>query len=68
MAILVDDSTKTVLSICGEASDPVAFKSLRRARDAATVHAVRRKARGWAARSESVTGKAYWAVGRTGLG
>lgn len=35
--------------------------------DAATVHAVRRDARNWAARPESATGKAYWAVGRTGL-
>jgi hypothetical protein len=29
MAILVDDSTETVLSIYGEASDLVGFKSLR---------------------------------------
>lgn len=40
--------------------------------DAATMHAVRRDARNWAARNwaarpESVTGKAYLAVGRTGL-
>lgn len=35
--------------------------------DAATVHAVRRDARGWTVPPHAVTGKAYWAAGRTGL-
>lgn len=35
--------------------------------DAATVHAVRRDARGWTRRPERIKGKAYWAAGRTGL-
>ncbi len=35
--------------------------------DAATVHAVRRDARGWTSPPDAVTGKAYWAKGRTGL-
>ncbi|GAB4057362.1 siderophore-interacting protein [Catellatospora paridis] len=35
--------------------------------DAATVHAVRRDSRGWPRTPVQVTGKAYWAEGRTGL-
>jgi NADPH-dependent ferric siderophore reductase len=35
--------------------------------DAAMVHAFRRASRGWTPRPERVTGKAYWAAGRTGL-
>ncbi|MBB5873708.1 NADPH-dependent ferric siderophore reductase [Allocatelliglobosispora scoriae] len=35
--------------------------------DAATVHAVRRDARGWPSTPGQVKGKAYWAEGRTGL-
>jgi hypothetical protein len=35
--------------------------------DAATVHAVRRDSRGWEHSPRRVTGKAYWAEGRTGL-
>ena len=35
--------------------------------DAATVHAVRRDSRGWDRKPRQVTGKAYWAEGRTGL-
>jgi len=35
--------------------------------DAATVHAVRRDSRDWQHRPRQVTGKAYWAEGRTGL-
>ena len=35
--------------------------------DAATVHAVRRDSRGWERSPRRVTGKAYWAEGRTGL-
>jgi ferric-chelate reductase (NADPH) len=35
--------------------------------DAATVHAVRRDTRGWPRRPAQLTGKAYWAEGRTGL-
>ena len=35
--------------------------------DAATVHAVRRDSRGWQRKPRQVTGKAYWAEGRTGL-
>jgi ferric-chelate reductase (NADPH) len=35
--------------------------------DAATVHALRRDIRGWPRRPAQLTGKAYWAEGRTGL-
>lgn len=35
--------------------------------DAATVHAVRRDVRGWATPPTKISGKAYWAAGRTGL-
>ncbi len=35
--------------------------------DAATVHSLRRSARTWSYRPQKTTGKAYWAVGRTGL-
>ena len=35
--------------------------------NAATVHAVRREIRTWSAPPAKVTGKAYWAAGRTGL-
>ncbi|MFF5235281.1 siderophore-interacting protein [Dactylosporangium sp. NPDC000521] len=35
--------------------------------NAATVHAVRREIRSWSAPPAKVTGKAYWAAGRTGL-
>ncbi|MDF0528732.1 siderophore-interacting protein [Tsukamurella sp. 8F] len=35
--------------------------------NAATVHAVRRDARGWRRQPRKVIGKAYWAEGRTGL-
>jgi ferric-chelate reductase (NADPH) len=35
--------------------------------DAATVHAVRRDSRGWERKPHQVSGKAYWAEGRTGL-
>lgn len=35
--------------------------------DAATVHAVRRDARQWPHPASTTKGKAYWAVGRTGL-
>jgi NADPH-dependent ferric siderophore reductase len=35
--------------------------------DAATIHLVRRNARGWAHKPHSTKAKAYWAKGRTGL-
>lgn len=35
--------------------------------DAATVHAVRRDIRSWATPPAKITGKAYWAAGRSGL-
>ncbi|GGN12391.1 NADPH-dependent ferric siderophore reductase [Actinoplanes campanulatus] len=35
--------------------------------DAATVHTVRREVRTWSTPPAKVTGKAYWAAGRTGL-
>ncbi|MBC8991460.1 siderophore-interacting protein [Micromonospora chalcea] len=35
--------------------------------DAATVHTVRREVRSWATQPAKITGKAYWAAGRSGL-